>query len=78
MHLHYSKINVNPVLADIDECEEAARNELSICTENSNCINVAGSHNCVCFEGYMLVNDSCERKLLYNKQLRLHCKHCQG
>ena len=48
--------------ADIDECEEAARNDSSICVENSDCINTLGSYRCACFEGYLLVNGSCQRE----------------
>ena len=47
---------------DIDECEEAARSDSNICVENSNCNNSPGSFSCVCFEGYKLVNGSCQRK----------------
>ena len=50
MHHHYSvPCKVNPTLCtDIDECVL----KLNICHENASCLNIDGSFDCRCDEGY--------------------------
>ena len=47
---------------DIDECEEAARDGFAQCVGNSKCINTQGSYSCPCFDGYIKINGTCQRK----------------
>lgn len=44
---------------DIDECEEAARDGVTLCAENSACRNTLGSYNCTCFSGYARISGTC-------------------
>ena len=37
------------MFTDIDECN----NHSHVCDVNANCININGSHNCTCKEGYI-------------------------
>ena len=49
---------------DIDECLEAALASFVLCTElNAQCVNTDGSFECVCVDGYELVDGECKRKI---------------
>ena len=50
------------LLTDINECFEAALKDEELCERNSQCINTEGSFDCVCVSGFVLVNDTCQRK----------------
>ena len=52
------------IFIDVDECEDAARDGIVLCVDNSKCINTKGSYNCTCFDGFIKINGSCERKML--------------
>lgn len=48
--------------ADIDECRVAALENSVVCAQpNTQCLNNEGSYECVCVDGYELVDDKCER-----------------
>ena len=61
------------ISADIDECEDAAREGMVLCVDNSKCINTRGSYNCTCFDGYNKINGSCERKWYFSDTHYFHC-----
>ena len=46
--------------SDVDECEEAVRRGTTACEGNTGCRNTPGGYNCFCFEGYKLINGTCQ------------------
>ena len=57
-------MNINYI--DIDDCFEAALESSNLCESdpNSQCVNRAGSFECVCVPGYSLnANNTCQSKL---------------
>ena len=55
------------VLADVDECFEAATAAVVVCEDvNSVCVNLEGSFRCDCVPGYLTTNGTCQRM----------CFHC--
>jgi hypothetical protein len=42
---------------DVDECSNS---EMFPCTDNSFCNNIVGSYECICDDGYQMVNGTCE------------------
>lgn len=61
-----STVNIilNAILVDIDECTESGN---VTCQENAHCNNTLGSYECVCSEGYDMVDDKCEGELPYSE-----------
>ena len=55
-------------IIDIDECHMAALQSTVLCTNlNTQCVNTIGSFECVCVDGYELVDEECQRKIDYLK-----------
>lgn len=54
------------LFSDIDECLEAARSSVNLCQldENTVCVNLEGSYECVCVSGYMNISGICQRQSL--------------
>ena len=52
--------------SDIDECLVAALISVDLCENDTNtqCINIDGSHECVCVPGFERVNGTCEGEIL--------------
>lgn len=51
------------MIVDIDDCRVAALESLEICSkDNTLCVNTNGSFDCVCVDGYELVNQQCQRE----------------
>ena len=53
------------LLADINECTQAALNGTNLCFSNSVCVNTPGSYECTCAPGYIATLGKCQR-MLYN------------
>ena len=54
------------LLADINECIQAALNGDSLCSSNSVCVNTPGSYECTCAPGYVTTMGTCQRKLYHD------------
>ena len=50
------------IIADMNECDDAAETHCSI---NSECINIPGSYICQCVSGYQDTGELCVGELLY-------------
>ena len=61
-HINFQQILNCVFFIDINECEEAARDGIVLCAENSICRNTPGSYNCACFRGYARINGTCQRQ----------------
>jgi hypothetical protein len=46
---------------DTNECTN-----LTVCSDNATCINLIGSYECRCQDGFKYINDSCQGKLNLN------------
>ena len=47
---------------DIDECLQATYESKQLCSNNTYCVNIPGSFDCVCIPGYEDVDGVCSRK----------------
>ena len=43
-------------MADVNECQTGFNND---CSEVATCINTPGSHDCVCSNGYIMIDIDC-------------------
>ena len=64
------------MFADIDECNDDSH----ICDANVNSTNTNGSYNCICWEGYIINGQSCQRRLekqyFMSSKEAFHNKYC--
>ena len=54
------------IMADIDECFEAALMSTDLCAhdKNTQCMNLEGSYECTCVPGYSRENGTCQSKFI--------------
>ena len=58
----YHKLTIYTIIMiDIDECTEWSN---IICERNAHCNNSPGRYECICIEGYEMVNNICQGEFL--------------